>query len=239
MRPVLALTAASLVDCAQADARRIAAALEYLHASSLILDDLPCMDDAPERRGRPSTHARFGQGVALLAAMALLNQTYSLLARCRGGAELVKLACDCIGHAGMVGGQAIDLLVDPQARADIRDEHYLKTTALFRLALLAPALSADAPAADRAVLAEYGQCAGMAYQLIDDAHDLAGDTQRESGWDGSSMHELKQRAALWAQRASDNVTRHFGDKPEGRFLSGFAHWIVEGAQSAAVEAGTC
>src|SRR5690606_18409640 len=138
MRALLALAASRMVGLESRHALRIAAALEYLHTASLILDDLPCMDDTPQRRGRPSTHVKFGAGVAVLAAMALLNQTFALLAEQPSGAQLVRLACECIGHRGMVSGQTIDLVTRAGARADLRDEHYLKTTALFRLALVAP-----------------------------------------------------------------------------------------------------
>ncbi len=227
MRPLLALVASRMVCMESSHALRIAAALEYLHTASLILDDLPCMDDTPERRGRPSTHMKFGEGVAVLAAMALLNQTYALLAELPNGAELVRLACECIGHRGMVSGQTIDLVMGAGARADRRQEHYLKTTALFRLALLTPAVAAGAAQTQRDALAEFGLCAGMGYQLVDDAHDLEDDR----AWEGLPATELHARAGGWVEKAKSHLVAGFRDSRERRFLLGFADWLVAGAQA--------
>lgn len=228
MRPILALVTARIVGLKTDNALKLAAALEYLHTASLILDDLPCMDDTSERRGAASTHVHFGEGVAILAAMALLNQTYALLADLPNGTELVSLACACIGHGGMVVGQTIDLVLDAQRRVDQRAEHYLKTTALFRLALVAPAIAAGAPEASRTALAEFGDCAGMGYQLVDDAHDLEDDR----AWDGLSATEMQQRAADWIARAKGALCADFADGRERRFLLTFADWLLAGAQTA-------
>lgn len=226
MRPVLVLVAARMVGLGQDHAMRIGAALEYLHTASLILDDLPCMDDTRERRGRVSTHLRFGEGVAVLAAMALLNQTYALLAELPNGRELVRLACECIGHRGMVAGQTIDLQVDAGERAGIREEHYLKTTTLFRLALVAPAIAAASRPAVVDGLSGFGHCAGMGYQLVDDSHDLEDDR----AWAGLTPHELRQRAAGWIHRAKAHLAEVFGASPEVKFLHDFADWLLAGAQ---------
>ncbi|MCB9896134.1 MAG: polyprenyl synthetase family protein [Planctomycetes bacterium] len=232
MRPVLALAASTLVGGDVMQALRIGAAMEYLHTASLILDDLPGMDDSPERRGRPSTHVQFNEGVAVLAAMALLNHTYALLAECANGRRLIRLACECIGHRGMVAGQTIDLMQPPNERIEIRHEHYLKTTALFRLAMLAPALASDCAEEEREALAEFGLCAGMAYQLIDDAHDLDADTRRAGDWDGLTPARLRENASRWVDRAKGVLHARFGDHPQARLLSQFADWLVAGAQTA-------
>ncbi len=221
MRPVLALAAARLAGCPDSVSLRIGSAVEYLHTASLILDDLPCMDDAAQRRGRETTHKRFGQGVAVLAALALMNQTYHILAQLPNGAALVRLAGECIGHAGMVAGQAIDL----QAGRDIRDaSHYRKTTALLRLSMEAPALACGADVAARRALAEYARCAGTAYQLVDDANDLAED----GAIDGAA--QLCDRAAAWVARAKLALSRRFGLHDETAHLCGFADWLLAGAQ---------
>lgn len=213
MRPVLAMAAARLVGCPEPVALRLGAAMEYLHTSSLILDDLPCMDNATERRGQPTAHHKFGQGIAVLAAMALLNQTYALL----GESELVALACRCIGHQGMVAGQAVDL----QEHASVdRQRHYLKTTALFELTLVAPAIAARAPAAAVEALRTFGHCAGMAYQLIDDARDMD-----EAG----TPAELVAQAAHWVDRARQAVQSNFASSEAAEFLCGFVTWLLAGA----------
>ena len=228
MRPVLVLVAARMLRMRSAQALRIAAAMEYLHTASVILDDLPCMDDTSERRGRQSTHVKFGEGVAVLAAMALLNQTYALLADLPRGRELVRLACECIGHRGMVAGQTIDLAVDAGARVEVREDHYLKTTALFRLALVAPAIAGGASERLRDALAGFGECAGMGYQLVDDAHDLEDDR----AWEGLGATELHERAGGWIERAKNHLTGAFEDSREREFLIGFADWLLAGAQTA-------
>ena len=232
MRPVLALAASSLIGGDVMHALRIGAAMEFLHTASLILDDLPSMDNSPERRGRPSTHVRFSEGVSVLAAMALLNQTYALLADCPNGRRLVQLACECIGHRGMVAGQTIDLVQSPGERIEIRDEHYLKTTALFRLAMLAPVLASHGGKEDCNALAEYGVCAGMAYQLVDDAHDLEADAARDGDWDGVTPARLRENAARWVDRAKHVLHARFKDHPQIRLLGDFADWLVAGAQTA-------
>ena len=106
IRPVLTLLSASLEAVDIESAFAAAAALEFLHTSSLIFDDLPCMDDATVRRGRPALHLQFGEATAILAALALLNRAYGLLS---GYPELLHIAIDAIGMDGMIGGQAADL----------------------------------------------------------------------------------------------------------------------------------
>ncbi|MEZ5991857.1 MAG: polyprenyl synthetase family protein [Planctomycetota bacterium] len=231
MRPVLTVIAAKLTGLSRDDSLKIAAALEYLHTASLILDDLPCMDDTTERRGKVSTHIQFGEGVAVLAAMSLLNQTYALLADLPNGQALVRLACECIGHLGMVAGQTIDLVANAGSRADQREEHYLKTTALFRLALVAPSVAAGSPPEVVEALSGFGHCAGMGYQLVDDAHDLEDDR----AWEGLSASQMHERAADWIKRAKAHVTDGFSDTRETGFLVSFADWLLAGAQTPAAK----
>jgi geranylgeranyl diphosphate synthase type II len=156
---------------------KAACAVELVHASSLIIDDLPCMDDADLRRGRPALHRVYGEEVALLAGIALLNQAYALFSE---NPELIREAVECIGVDGMIGGQAIDLCAGPsEASLAARDR---KTSALMRLALTAGALAAGASRQDVAPLAAAGQQLGQAYQICDDLLDagLAVDQVRRS-----------------------------------------------------------
>lgn len=161
MRPTLCMLAAHALGMNTRAALPIAAAIEYLHTASLIYDDLPAMDDSPNRRGAPSAHAKFGQGVALLAGLALVSHAMVLLAP---STVLVRAAGECV--ATMSAGQAIDL------QGGTRDAaHYQKTTALFRLAVSAPALAFCAEEAKARALAEFGESLGRAYQFMDDADD--------------------------------------------------------------------
>lgn len=224
MRPVLSLAAARLCSCPTQVALRIGSAVEYLHTASLIFDDMPCMDDAPQRRGVATTHARFGQGVAVLAALALMNRTYSVLAQLPRGAELVRLAGDCIGHQGMIAGQAIDL----QNGCHAHDAaHYRKTTALLRLSMAAPAIACGADSESVGALSEYAHCVGTAYQLVDDSNDLL-----EDGAHGSAK-SLCVSAAEWAARAGHALHTRFRQGDDTRLLCGFADWVLAGAQSQA------
>lgn len=181
LRPALALVAADLAGASRAQGLRVACAVEFLHSSSLVLDDLPAMDDADLRRSRRALHLVYGEGVAVLASVALLNRAYELLARsarARGvaAAALVAEAARCVGADGMVGGQAVDL----ETRAGSADHDALacrdlKTVALMRLMMTAGALARGAPAEDARALADFGESFGRAYQICDDLLDEASD----------------------------------------------------------------
>jgi geranylgeranyl diphosphate synthase type II len=149
VRAVLTIACNELCGGRAQRALPAAAAIELVHASSLILDDLPAMDDAPLRRGRPANHLVFGEAIAILAAFALLNLSYDVLARgyepLLAAALTTKLAA-AIGLDGLVGGQAIDLLAtDQQISFETLEQiHRGKTGALFVASAEAGALSAGA-----------------------------------------------------------------------------------------------
>src|SRR5688572_14852579 len=116
LRPLLTLLGAGLGGASDAQALPLACAVEFIHTSSLVLDDLPSMDDADVRRGRPALHLVYGEGLAILTAVALLNQAYALFAAAAPDAApaarlpaLIREAAGCIGHAGMTAGQAAEL----------------------------------------------------------------------------------------------------------------------------------
>ncbi|MEO6214273.1 MAG: polyprenyl synthetase family protein [Vicinamibacterales bacterium] len=180
VRPVLTLLTAELCGGKTPRALPIAAAMELVHASSLILDDLPSMDDAPLRRGRPSNHLEFGEAIAILAAFALLNLSFATIANsCEPelAAPIVTLLSDAVGTNGLVGGQAADLLAtDTQIGFDMLERiHRGKTGALFVAAASAGALSAGAGPEAVASLAAYAKNLGLAFQIVDDLLDVEGD----------------------------------------------------------------
>jgi geranylgeranyl diphosphate synthase type II len=166
LRPRLAILSAQIFGEPDERVLRAACAVEFVHASSLILDDLPCMDDADLRRGKPPLHRVFGEDVALLAAIALLNQAYALFG---GTPELMREATECIGLDGMIGGQELDLSNDA---GDTLDERDRKTSALMRLSLTAGALAMGASREKAEPLAAAGHQLGRAYQIADDLLDL-------------------------------------------------------------------
>ena len=180
VRAVLTLLAAELCGGAPGRAVAAAAAVELIHASSLILDDLPAMDDAPLRRGRRANHREFGEAIAILAAFGLLNLAYGTLARAYDAALSARLAglmSDSIGPDGLIGGQAIDLLAtDRQITFETLERiHRGKTGALFVAAATAGALVAGGSADAAAALAAYAKNLGLAFQIVDDLLDIEGD----------------------------------------------------------------
>lgn len=181
VRPVLTLLSAELCGGRQDRALPAGAAIEMVHAASLILDDLPSMDDAPLRRGRPSNHKAFGEAIAILAAFALLNDAYGTIARAYEPAlasRVTALLADSVGVGGLVGGQADDLLAtDQQIDFEMLERiHRGKTGALFVAASTAGALTAGAPADAVRSLEAYAKNLGLAFQIIDDLLDVEGTT---------------------------------------------------------------
>ena len=179
VRPVLTLLSAELCGGTAARAAPAAAAMELVHASSLILDDLPSMDDAPLRRGRTANHLEFGEAIAILAAFGLLNLAYRTLVRTyepEVSARLTSILSDAVGVEGLIGGQAIDLLAtDQQINFETLERiHRGKTGALFSAAATAGAIaSAASPDVVRS-LAAYAKNLGLAFQIIDDLLDVQG-----------------------------------------------------------------
>ena len=180
VRAVLLLLSAELCRGSAQRAVPAAAAIELVHASSLILDDLPSMDDAPLRRGLKANHLEFGEAIAILAAFGLLNLAYGTYARAYDGAlaaRLAALTADAVGPAGLIGGQALDLLATDH---DITFEtleriHRGKTGALFSAAASSGALTAGAAGDSIAALQAFAKNLGLAFQIIDDLLDVEGD----------------------------------------------------------------
>lgn len=180
VRPVLVLLCAELCGGTPARAVGAAAAIELVHASSLILDDLPAMDNAPLRRGQPSNHLAFGEPIAILAAFGLLNSSYSVLARAYEpslASALSKVVSDAVGLDGLIGGQAADLLAtDRQISFETLEQiHRGKTGALFVASAAAGALTAGAGADQQQWLVAFAKNLGLAFQIIDDLLDVEGD----------------------------------------------------------------
>jgi len=181
IRATVALLAADLRG-RESRAIGVALAVELVHAASLILDDLPCMGDAPLRRGRPSCHVAFGEGTALLASYGLLSLAFQVLATQYEpalAARLSALLSETIGSRGLIAGQADDLAAERESITFERLEriHRLKTGVLFGAAATGGALAADAPQAQVAAVAAYAKNLGLAFQIIDDLLDVEGDPQ--------------------------------------------------------------
>jgi len=192
IRPVLALATARAVGREPREVLPLAAALELIHTYSLIHDDLPAMDDDDLRRGRPTTHIRFGQGQAILVGDGLLTEAFAWLAREPDDAhpaivarklQTIGVIASAAGAAGMVGGQAIDLDAarphDGAPRptfdaAALADMHARKTGALIEAAAVAGATMAGADAATIRAVGVFGREIGLAFQIVDDVLDVEG-----------------------------------------------------------------
>ena len=184
LRPVLTLLGAELFGGKPEIIMPAAAAVEFIHTSSLIFDDLPCMDNAFERRGKTSLHEKIGEGLAVLVGIGFLNASYGLIFvnHCNlperamaAHAEIVE----CVGASGMLGGQSVDLALAKGAGdfSDFESESIrnLKTSALMRLCLRVGAILAGANYLELANLSRYAAFVGDAYQLSDDLIDLQED----------------------------------------------------------------
>jgi farnesyl diphosphate synthase len=165
---------------------RVAAAVECVHAYSLVHDDLPAMDDDDLRRGKPTVHKAFDEATAILAGDALLTHAFGLLAapdahgdpfvRC----ELVARLAHAAGHAGMVGGQMMDIGFEHAAPElqDVNRLQRMKTGALILFSCEAGAILGRASAAGRSALTSYGHDLGLAFQIADDLLDAEGDPEK-------------------------------------------------------------
>lgn len=179
LRPMMAALTAGDLGGDEDVAVDAGCAVEMVHAASLILDDLPCMDDAAMRRGRPATHIAHGEDVAVLSAIAVLSGAYEMLARVEGLSpaarlEAVTVLTRAVGVEGLVGGQFADLRGGraPRPLHEIAATNGRKTGALFLAAVEIGAVTAGAGEATRAHLRGYAAELGHAFQLLDDLLDV-------------------------------------------------------------------
>jgi len=172
VRPVLCLAVAQANGASVDDALPAAAALELVHTFSLVHDDLPAMDDDDERRGRPSAHVAFGEGVALLSGDALLSEAYKL-ALTYEGSEVARDLVDAT--IGMIAGQYRDVTGDT---AELEELHRLKTGRLFVAAVRIGLDVAGVPASDRSAWLAFGDDVGLLFQIVDDLLDGDGYVER-------------------------------------------------------------
>jgi farnesyl diphosphate synthase len=180
IRPFLVRHSAKLFDVADASALRVAAAIEMLHCYSLAHDDLPAMDDADLRRGRPSVHRQFDEATSILAGDGLLTMAFEVLADPATHSnplvrsELVLALAKAGGAAGMVGGQMIDLDAE-NAQLDlpaITRLQALKTGAIIEFSCIAGPILGQAPADAHRALRDYARDLGLAFQIADDLLDI-------------------------------------------------------------------
>lgn len=188
VRPRLVFQMAAAYGLNPAHAQELAVALEYFHTASLLFDDLPCMDNALERRGVPCTHLVYGEEGAILTALALVNRAYALTWRAVGGCPQARqeraLAFieHCLGVGGLLNGQSFDLHYSTLPRTLETTERIArgKTVSLIRLTLVLPAMLGGASARDLQQIERISIFWGLGYQIVDDLKDVL-QNQLQSG----------------------------------------------------------
>jgi farnesyl diphosphate synthase len=184
VRPLLAFAAGELVGASLARLNIAAAAVEMIHAYSLVHDDMPCMDDDVLRRGKPTCHVQFDEATALLVGDSLQTLAFQLLAEhalndnAAQQLEMLKLLAIASGSRGMAGGQAFDLdsVGKTLSLPELEFMHIHKTGMLIRAAILLGAHCGKVTAEQLAKLDHFGKCVGLAFQVVDDVLDSEADT---------------------------------------------------------------
>jgi len=215
LRPAIVIAAAEACGGTREAALPAAAALEMLHAYTLVHDDLPAMDDDDERRGRPTVHIAYGEAIAILAGDGLLTEAFAVLAELGPrAADAVRVLAQRAGRAELLLGQAIDLTAPPKTLAEIERLHAAKTGALFAAAGELGAIAAGASPATCVALGRYGLAIGIAFQHADDRDDA----------------ELVEHAAVAATRMRELCTAaRMEISPlgaSGALLDAIAAWIL-------------
>jgi len=227
---------ARLHGLAANDAEHLACAVEFLHLASLVIDDLPCMDDATHRRGQPCAHRVHGEASTILGALAFINRAYALAHLSFAGqpaeTRVAAIACldSCLGTAGLVGGQALDLRFAESAGTarDVSVVALRKTVSLFWLAVLLPALPAKPSARELHQLKALCIYWGLAYQAADDLSDLIGavaTTGKTPGRD-RALSRPNLGVALGVPAARRRVARlgALAERTIGDLVAGDARW---------------
>ena len=198
LRPLLVRAACEAVDGDAQAALRAAVAVELIHAYSLVHDDMPCMDNDVLRRGKPTVHVQYGEASAMLAGDAMQALAFEVLTPDAGvapalQARLCGLLARAAGHAGMAGGQAIDLasIGKPLDEACLRDMHRRKTGALLQASVLMGAVTGNCSPAAWAALGDFGAALGLAFQVVDDILDVTQASATLGKTAGKDLHANK------------------------------------------------
>lgn len=219
-----------------------AAAVELLHAYSLVHDDLPCMDDDALRRGRPTVHVRYNEAIAMLVGDALQPLAFDLLTRMPVAPALIvqatQLLSRAVGSQGMVGGQAIDChsVGNDLSSDQLQQMHRMKTGALLEASVVLGGIVAGASSATRQGLERYAGAVGLAFQVVDDILDVTSDTATLGKTAGKDAANLKPTyVSTLGVDASRSFLQTLSDEareallplgPDAAALSGVVDYIV-------------
>ncbi|MFZ6691228.1 polyprenyl synthetase family protein [Undibacterium sp. SXout20W] len=244
VRPLLVFAAGRLFNAPEELLRRAAAAVEMIHAYSLVHDDMPCMDDDALRRGKPTVHVKYDEASALLVGDALQAQAFIVLSEGAGDAStklaMVRVLAQASGSLGMCGGQAIDLASVGLAlnRAELEQMHRLKTGALLRAAVLLGAMSGKTlSTSEIEALDVYSAAIGLAFQVVDDILDATADSAtlgKTAGKDAAdnkptyvSLLGLDASKELAIQLCKDAHGALLPFGPQAQYLHDLADLIVQ------------
>ncbi len=177
MRPFLVLECAAIFGATEDHAMNAAVALEMIHSYSLVHDDLPAMDDADLRRGKPSVHKAYDEAIAILVGDALLTEAFLVLCRYpdETAAPLCRVLAEASGMEGMVGGQMMDLYPAGETEREIASLQARKTGALIECAARMGCIVGGAGEAETSALTTYARKLGLAFQIADDLLDVTAD----------------------------------------------------------------
>jgi geranylgeranyl diphosphate synthase, type II len=246
IRPILTLAATEAVGGSVEDVMPVACAVEFVHAFSLIHDDLPCMDDDDYRRGKPTSHKVYGEAIALLAGDALFALAFEVATRAKAPhrqeqlLEVVRMLAEASGTRGMVGGQVMDIQAEGKqglCLGDVEQIHARKTGALLAFSVSAGAILGGATNTQRKALEIYGKKIGLAFQIADDILNLEGDAKTLGKSVGSDLEQMKatypsvlgiedsRKVAQEAVGEAIDVLRDFDERAEPLRL--IARYIVE------------
>jgi geranylgeranyl diphosphate synthase, type II len=215
VRPLLTMLTAAEFGADPLLALDAGCAVELVHTASLVLDDLPCMDDARTRRGLPATHAAFGEATAVLAAIAMLTRAFGVLSEIEGIPSAARMDLSAIlscasGAEGLAAGQERDL--NDRGPADalgkINDINHLKTGALFIAAIQMGGRIANTDDACMAALAALGREVGLAFQALDDVIDLSRTTSEAGKDTGKDAGKATIATVMGLEPARAEVRRH-------------------------------
>lgn len=211
IRACLVYASGSLFNAAEDNLDRAAAAVEMIHAYSLIHDDLPAMDNDSMRRGKPTLHVAFDEATAILAGDALQTQAYLNLAQAKTS-DVVRVAilqclAEASGAAGMCGGQQMDMDATNRVLSlpELEMLHTLKTGALIRASVAMGALIGDANADELTALNEFSHALGLAFQIRDDILDIEGSSEQLGKTAGK---DCKQNKSTYPQLLGMNETKN-------------------------------
>jgi geranylgeranyl diphosphate synthase, type II len=242
VRPILSLLVTETLKGDREAVLPAACAVEMVHTASLILDDLPCMDDATTRRGRPTAHRLHGEANAILAAFALLNRAYGVVAEGWAGgpdasarAAMAGELASAVGITGMIAGQAMDLAQTGRSIdfPTLEFIHSRKTGALFIASARLGAIAAGARPAESTAISAYAKNLGLAFQVVDDLIDATGGEEagKDVGQDArkttfvtfSGVEGARQLARELIEASQEALTP-FGGR--ARLLRDLARYVV-------------